>query len=55
MLSDHFHTREINYSTWIIIILIAVAIVVALGEVAVKFIKVRGDLVVDMVRVVYGE
>ncbi|KAJ3033888.1 hypothetical protein HK097_004698 [Rhizophlyctis rosea] len=39
MLSEHMNSREMTYITWIIIILICIAVVVAIGEVWVKALR----------------
>ena len=39
MLSEHMNSREMTYITWIIIILICIAVVVAIGEVGVKALR----------------
>ena len=43
MLNDHSSNRQNVYITWIIIVLIGAAIVVAVGEVWVKLLRLRGE------------
>ena len=44
MLSDHLNSNEMTYITWIIIILICFAVVIAIGEVGVKFMRLSAGI-----------
>ncbi|KAI8918932.1 hypothetical protein BC831DRAFT_406223 [Entophlyctis helioformis] len=44
MLSEHLNSNEMTYITWIIIMLICVAVVIAIGEVVVKFMRLGAGL-----------
>ena len=41
MLSDHLNSSEMTYITWIVIILIMLAVIVASAEVVVKILRVQ--------------
>ncbi|KAJ3045645.1 hypothetical protein HDV00_007770 [Rhizophlyctis rosea] len=44
MLSEHMNSREMTYITWIIIILICIAVVIAIGEVWVKALRLGAGM-----------
>jgi uncharacterized Rmd1/YagE family protein len=44
MLSDHLNSNEMTYITWIIILLICVAVVIAIGEVYVKYLRLLAGM-----------
>lgn len=44
MLTDYMHDSEMTYITWIVIVLIAVALVVAGAEVGVKFLRLSAGM-----------
>ena len=44
MLSDHLNSNEMTYITWIVIVLIFIAAVVALSEVGVKMLRLQAGL-----------
>jgi uncharacterized Rmd1/YagE family protein len=45
MLTEHLNSNEMTFITWIIIILICVAVVIAIGEVVVKFVRLGAGMV----------
>ncbi|KAJ3019556.1 hypothetical protein HKX48_001983 [Thoreauomyces humboldtii] len=44
MLTDHMNSNEMSYITWVVIILIMVAVVIAAGEVWVKVLRLRAGM-----------
>jgi uncharacterized Rmd1/YagE family protein len=44
MLSDHLNSNEMHYITWIVIILICVAVIIAIGEVYVKYLRLLAGM-----------
>ena len=44
MLSDHLNSSEMTYITWIVIILIMLAVIVASAEVVVKILRVQAGM-----------
>ena len=44
MLTSHLDSNQMTFITWIIIILIVIAVFVALGEIGVKMLRVHAGL-----------
>jgi uncharacterized Rmd1/YagE family protein len=44
MLSDHLNSNEMTYITWIVIVLICLAVVIAFAEVIVKLLRLSAGL-----------
>lgn len=44
MLSDHLNSNEMTYITWIVIVLICLAVVIAFAEVVVKLLRLSAGL-----------
>lgn len=44
MLSDHLNSSEMTYITWIVIILIMLAVIVASAEVVVKVLRAQAGI-----------
>ena len=44
MLSDHLNLNEMTYITWIIILLICAAVIIAIGEVYVKYLRLLAGM-----------
>jgi uncharacterized Rmd1/YagE family protein len=44
MLSDHLNSNEMHYITWIVIALICMAVIIAIGEVYVKYLRLLAGM-----------